>query len=218
MLRTISFYGSIKDKLGASDITLDANTPDMVLRGLKSQVPDFNDAMKELGTYYFVLKGGDRIECVTPESFSFPLGDWTTDILLVPEVTGDWEAATYIAAMAFEAGTVAYYAAAVVAYIAIAYAVASVAMALAPAPNTAGGQERAEERPSFLYNGPVNVIEQGYAVPIVYGIHTTGSVVISAGVQVEEMEYVPPAPDGFSPDAVDWQWGRSSGDWDTGYR
>lgn len=217
MLRNIKFSGHFKDKL--SDITLDADTPEMVLRGLKSQVADFNSVMKEQEKYYFIVKGGeDQIECLTPESFKFSLPIWADEIYLVPEVEGDWEAATYVAAMAFEAGTVAYYVAAVVVYIAIAYAISSVAMALAPTPGTAGGSERADERPSFLYNGPVNVIEQGYAVPIVYGIHMTGSVVISAGVDVDEVAYTPTYSSGGSPSKMDYQWGSGAGDYDTGYR
>jgi len=52
-----------------------------------------------------------------------------------------------------------------------------------------GGYESAEvdQRPSFLFNGAVNVVEQGGAVPVVCGIHETGSTVISAGMYVEQL-------------------------------
>jgi len=42
------------------------------------------------------------------------------------------------------------------------------------------------QRPSFLFNGVVNTVEQGGPVPLVYGIHLTGSTVISAGMTVEQ--------------------------------
>lgn len=44
-----------------------------------------------------------------------------------------------------------------------------------------------DQRPSFLYNGVVNNTEQGVPVPLVYGRHLTGSTVISAGMDVEQI-------------------------------
>jgi predicted phage tail protein len=40
---------------------------------------------------------------------------------------------------------------------------------------------------SFLFNGVVNVVEQGGAVPLVYGKHLTGSTVISVNMVSEEL-------------------------------
>ena len=40
---------------------------------------------------------------------------------------------------------------------------------------------------SFLYNGVVNVIEQGAPVPLVFGEHIVGSVVISAAIVSEQL-------------------------------
>jgi hypothetical protein len=78
-------------------------------------------------------------------------------------------------------------------YVATAFAVniviGLVMNVLAPSADTSGGGAKADERPSFLYNGAINVIEQGYAVPIVYGTHMTGSIVVSAGVDITEMPY-----------------------------
>jgi len=45
-----------------------------------------------------------------------------------------------------------------------------------------------DQEASFLFNGPVNVIEQGGPVPLAYGICMVGSVVISAGISVEEVD------------------------------
>ena len=44
-----------------------------------------------------------------------------------------------------------------------------------------------DQRPSFLYNGAVNNTEQGVPVPLVYGRHLTGSTIISAGMDVEQI-------------------------------
>lgn len=62
---------------------------------------------------------------------------------------------------------------------------------LAPTPKidtpTFNLRERPESRPSFLFNGPVNVIEQGQPIPLVYGRSVTGSIVVSASIVVEDI-------------------------------
>lgn len=44
-----------------------------------------------------------------------------------------------------------------------------------------------DRKPSFIFNGPVNVQEQGGPVPLVYGKHLTGSVVISSAVKIQQL-------------------------------
>ena len=45
----------------------------------------------------------------------------------------------------------------------------------------------AEAKPSFIFNGIVNNIEQGVPVPLVYGLHLTGSTVISGGLDTVQV-------------------------------
>lgn len=81
--------------------------------------------------------------------------------------------------------------------------IAGGAMTIYTALNTPkAAQQRAsvDERASLIFNGAVNVIEQGGAVPCVYGRLKTGSVVVSAGIYTEQLAYynsppnVNPAP------------------------
>ena len=51
-----------------------------------------------------------------------------------------------------------------------------------------------DEQKSFTFNGAVNTVEQGGAVPIVYGVFETGSVVASAGIYAEQMTKYSTAP------------------------
>jgi len=44
-----------------------------------------------------------------------------------------------------------------------------------------------DPKASFLYNGIVNNTEQGVPVPLVYGLHLTGSTVVSSGLDVEQL-------------------------------
>ena len=44
-----------------------------------------------------------------------------------------------------------------------------------------------EDRPSFLFNGVVNNSQQGGPVPLVFGTHLVGSVVVLAGLTAEDI-------------------------------
>ena len=56
-------------------------------------------------------------------------------------------------------------------------------MAKNPSANYGSGGAAAQN-PSFIYNGAINNTTQGVPVPLVYGLHRTGSTVISAGVDI----------------------------------
>lgn len=60
---------------------------------------------------------------------------------------------------------------------------------LTPVPKVAdyGQREKPEERPSFIFDGATNTIEQGGSLPIVYGRMRVGSTVISSALDIEEV-------------------------------
>lgn len=62
-----------------------------------------------------------------------------------------------------------------------------VATLLSPMPEGYDMAESADERPSFIFNGPTNTTEAGGCVPVVYGEQWVGSKIISAGISVEEI-------------------------------
>ncbi len=61
------------------------------------------------------------------------------------------------------------------------------ATSVTPTMNDYASAAGADPKASFLFNGVVNNTEQGVPVPLVYGLHLTGSTVISAGIDVEQM-------------------------------
>ena len=66
------------------------------------------------------------------------------------------------------------------------------AMMIYTALNTPKAQQNraaVDERASFIFNGAVNVIEQGGAVPVAYGRSIVGSTVVSAGIDTEQITY-----------------------------
>jgi len=50
-----------------------------------------------------------------------------------------------------------------------------------------GSREEADERPSYLFNGPVNTTQQGGPVPLIYGEVLIGSTIISTSLDVEDI-------------------------------
>lgn len=64
---------------------------------------------------------------------------------------------------------------------------AGVASLIAPSPKVQNYGDRERQKPSALFNGPVNLTEPGAARPLAYGFKVrTGSVVISAGISTEQ--------------------------------
>ena len=47
--------------------------------------------------------------------------------------------------------------------------------------------QRPENRPSFLFNGVTNNSQEGGPVPLVFGTHLVGSIVVSAGLQAVDI-------------------------------
>lgn len=60
------------------------------------------------------------------------------------------------------------------------------AQLLAPVPKSDDPAERPENKPSNIFNGPVNTTAQGQPVPVGYGRLIVGGAVISAGISTEE--------------------------------
>jgi len=59
-------------------------------------------------------------------------------------------------------------------------------------PSDYGQRDSAEERKSFLFDGPTNTTAQGVAVPIVYGRMRVGSIVISSGMSIAQIAQTSP--------------------------
>jgi predicted phage tail protein len=70
-------------------------------------------------------------------------------------------------------------------------ALAGVSQLLAKKPTVNGysNREAPDQRPSFLFNGPTNTVEQGATIPVIAGRKIrVGSVVISAGIFTERFK------------------------------
>jgi predicted phage tail protein len=66
-----------------------------------------------------------------------------------------------------------------------------------PTPDPATEKAAPDDQPSFLFNGVTNNSQQGGPVPLVFGTHLVGSVVVNAGLNAEDIAIdLPPQGNG----------------------
>jgi len=72
----------------------------------------------------------------------------------------------------------------------LAMALGGVVQLLSPQPKDRKSKDKPENEPNYAFNGPINTEAQGNCVPVAYGRPWTGSAVVSAGIQSDDV-YVP---------------------------
>lgn len=195
----VRLYGHLAKKFGRTH-RLDVRTPREAVRALSVNFPDFRPhVLKHSEPGYHVRVGKDYRD---EEGLDYPADG---EIKIVPAVGGASAGfrvvlgvalmvfAPYMAAWVYAAGGMGAAAGAVASAI-VTYA-PSVGMALAVGgvsqlilqPPKAQSTERPENKPSYAFDGPVNTMTQGNAVPICYGALIVGSQVISAGFETGDI-------------------------------
>lgn len=195
MLRTINLHNQLAVDGHLQILELDIDTPVMLMRGLRQLIEGFDERLYSLkSNISFVIGKTSRKRIkskprlLNEEGLAYNLGK--NDIIhVIPDLEGGgFEIAAWILGVAVTSTSAIILG--VIISIAISYALGAIAQSLASKPDTSKGASRPDGAPSFIFNGPINVTEQGYAIPLVYGKHLVGSIVISTDIDVSE--YVPP--------------------------
>ena len=64
-----------------------------------------------------------------------------------------------------------------------------IGMMISPSPSmSVGDSEKADNKTSYLFNSAVNICEEGNCVPVVYGKAYCGSIVVSSGQSVDDVD------------------------------
>jgi len=190
--REIRLYGAIGRQFGRVHRLVVATAGEAV-RALCANFPGFEQALSAAGATYRVTIG-DR-ELTEAEQINDPSG--TREVIrIVPVVAGGkskWLGVLLgvaLVAAAFFTGGATLGAAGItfsgltgqIAFsIGASLVIGGVAQMLAPQPKYAAGSD-AEQKPSYVFNGPVNMSQQGMPVPIGYGRMIVGSAVLSQGI------------------------------------
>jgi predicted phage tail protein len=194
MKRAVILHGALGEEFGAR-FELDVDTPADALRALIAQIRGFRKRLTE-GAYH-VLWGSHELEL---EALSMKLGSLDRELHIVPQVVGAASglgkllaglalvgialAAPYLLPETFGSSATLFAAGAlkVTLGIGIALAAGGVGMMLAKAPETPAGDDS-----SFLFGAQSNQAAQGVPVPLVYGRTVCGSVVVSNGLEQQQL-------------------------------
>jgi len=208
MLRKVRLYGQLAEFVGRKVIEADLSSAAEAVRMLIANFPQIDRHMAD--QHYRVLVGDGAL---TLDDLHNPVG--REEIKIVPVIVGAGGSTTQILAgaaliglsLAFPGGglfggTVFGFlggpaaSAAVlttigtgISYVGAALVLGGVAGLISPTPEIPQGPDTVQDpRKSFSFSGIQNTSRGGTPVPIVYGKTLTGSVVISAGVDTEQVQ------------------------------
>jgi hypothetical protein len=174
-MREIRLYGELGKKFGKS-FQLDVKTPREAINALKAVVKGFNEYFQEHSKsnfHVFVDKQDlDETELLNP------VGNMEV-IKIIPAVGGSGGLFKIIVGIVL---TIAGFP-----QIGVGLILSGVAEVLFAPPKPNGPAEKPENKPSYVFDGPVNTISQGHCVPVAYGRLRVGSQVISAGLYAENI-------------------------------
>jgi predicted phage tail protein len=190
MLRKIKLYGRLAKFIGKRVLEADVSSAAEAVRFLLANWPELERHMAD--QHYRVSLGAyDLVE----DELHDPAGK--QPIKIVPVVTGAGAVGRIIAGAAlivasiFIPGTALIFGTALkglVLGIGTSLALGGVAQLLTPTPTLSLGTDSPNDpRKSYSFSGIQNTSRQGTPVPIVYGEMLVGSVVISAGIDVDQV-------------------------------
>ena len=205
MLRVIKVYGSLAKFVGAKSFKAVVKTPLEAVRFLRANFPGLDAHMAD--QHYKISVGRHELDAGSePEQLTFGTGT-AEPIRIIPVISGAGATGKIIAGIAlvaasifmpgaqlglFGLGQVGLTALApIVGGIGASLALSGVSQLLTPTPQQAavpaGVDNPNDPRSSYNFGGVLNVSRQGIPVPIVYGETVVGSVVLSAGINTENI-------------------------------
>mgnify|MGYP003109745412 FL=1 len=207
MLSKVKVYGHLAEHLGQSTFEALIRTPAEAVRFLICNFPELRGLMRD--GYYKVAVGRHDLQLAdSPEQLHYPVGS-SEVVSIIPVVTGAGGdrrgfgsillGAALIGTAIFTGGAtlgltgftaagtgLGFTAAAAAGNIGLALVLGGTASLLSPTPELPGldGDPRNDPN-NFSFSGVQNTSREGVPVPVAYGEVIVGSVVISAGLNVE---------------------------------
>ena len=210
MLSKVKVYGHLAEHLGQSTFEALIRTPAEAVRFLICNFPELRGLMRD--GYYKVAVGRHDLQLAdSPEQLHYPVGS-SEVVSIIPVVTGaggdrgglgaillgaaliGTAIFTGGASLTFGAGGFGAVAGSSIGLsvaagnIGLALVLGGTASLLSPTPEVPGldGDPRSDPN-NFSFSGVQNTSREGVPVPVAYGEVIVGSVVISAGLNVEEI-------------------------------
>ena len=195
-LVTVRLYGKLGARFGRS-YRLAVSSAGEAVRALSSQLPGFESFLtrsKDMGLAYTVFYGKRNL---TEEQLRDAV-DVDEDIRIAPVVIGSKNGGwlnIILGAVLIVVGLVLSPftggASLFLVKMGTGLIVSGIVQLLTPVPKDNTSKEKAENQPSYAFNGPINTQAQGGCVPVLYGEMIVGSAVVSAGITAVDQAYVP---------------------------
>lgn len=192
-MKKVKLFGDLQ--AFRADWDLDVKTPSEALRAIDANRDGFLRAA-DAGDYVAILVDMNNPEMTRQVTMDNNSAPWGNEVLfVVPRVSGDIVAPAVVASAFTAMGTAmaatSFAAVAIAAIINIGLSIAFSALAnvitghkqSVNAPDT----EKYDSKPSFISNGPVNVVRAGHPYPIIAGRFLCGSIVLSSQVHVKDI-------------------------------
>lgn len=188
MEREVYLSGALAKKYGSAPIKVCGETTLLVMQGLFCRLgPKFKQMVREGKFHIFKGKREDNKD-MGEDEVGFKLGR-TKVLHLVPVIEGASAIARVIVGVVLL--VVGYFFPVLAPYttpMGLSLILGGVAEMLTPKPKLNSPTQQAGQNPSFIFNGTVNVTEQGGPVPVILGrVRRASSVVLSAGLTVEQL-------------------------------
>jgi predicted phage tail protein len=194
-MKKIKLFGDLQAFKGEWE--LNVKTPNEALRAIEANRPGFLKAA-DTGEYVVILVdevNPDNTRQVTLDNNFAP---WADEVLFVlPRVSGE---------TGIEVSVIASYAAMAAKFVATAWAaigplgqaivMMGLSIGMSALANVITGKKQSvgardtesyESKPSFVSNGPVNVVRAGHPYPIIAGRFLCGSIVLSSQIHVQDI-------------------------------
>lgn len=189
-VRVVRLYGVLRAKFGR-EFRLAVASPAEAIRALSVQLPGFQAFLmgaKDRGLTFAVFNGRRNL---AEDQLHDPPGD--DAIRIAPVLQGSKRGGvlqTIIGAVLVVAGALLLWTPFGVPLISagVSMVIGGVVQMLSPTQKGLGTQDSPDNRPSYAFNGPVNMQAQGNPVPVAYGDTWTGSAVISGGIFAEDQQ------------------------------
>lgn len=186
-MKTIILHGSLAEQFGER-FEMDVRNPAEAVRALMSQLKGFADVIKKGAWHLFrgeVKKGND----LGKSDLEMGVGR-EREIHIMPAIQGAGGNGVFQTILGVVLIAVGVFVPGAQGLIAVGagLALGGVAQMLTGVTSTGDYEEsQADERSSFLFDGPTNTSTQGLPVPLIYGTMLTGSAVVSAGMTTEQL-------------------------------
>ena len=205
MSRKIKLFGKLAEYVGHKELDVASSVVKTSANAIRFLISNFKNIEQHIKENNYQIKIGNNF--ITEQEVLFPVGD--DDIHIIPVLQGSGGVGRVLGGIAliglafatggaslslstgltFKAGALGgVFVSKALVYGGGLLALSGAAQMLAPQPQTPDFQSSEDPRISFNFSGIQNVTRAGTPIPLVFGEIFTGSVVISAQVDTEQVQ------------------------------